>query len=147
MSTVGIRLHRSGSIYSRIRDLLKTDVIERDNRPLWYDVYEAFPPIREPVYVPDMKLDEFGLSIAKDDVRPILYEEDWVRATYSLHYSKVSHNNLKDVTSMFIDKKYPCVCSTLKFVEQYQEFKNKDSSKEEIFAKTLDYFGKIDLQK
>merc|ERR1712202_86730 len=46
----GIRLHKLGSIYSRTRDLIKAGVLEYDKRPLWYDVYEAHPPINEPVY-------------------------------------------------------------------------------------------------
>lgn len=42
-----------------------------EDRPLWYDIYEAFPPKEEPRYdraVPNMPL------------KKIFYEEDVIRA-------------------------------------------------------------------
>ena len=60
--------------------MLKSGVMSYDDRPLWYDVYEAFPPIREPKYIEDPGPDELGQVNIEDDVRPIFYEEDWARA-------------------------------------------------------------------
>lgn len=45
-------------------------------KPLWFDVYAAFPPLREPVYrVPRPRYGK-----VKDVVPPIFYQEDEVRA-------------------------------------------------------------------
>lgn len=57
----------------RTRDLLRAEVIEK---PLWFDVYAAFPPLREPVYrVPRPRYGK-----VKDVIPPIFYREDEVRA-------------------------------------------------------------------
>jgi len=64
----------------RINDLVKSGVIAYDDRPLWLDVYKAFPPVREPKFLSDPGPDELGLVNVVDDVRPIFYEEDWARA-------------------------------------------------------------------
>ena len=66
--------------FSRINDLVKSGVIAYDDRPLWFDVYKAFPPIRGPKFLEDPKPDELGLVNVVDDVRPIFYKEDWARA-------------------------------------------------------------------
>ena len=57
----------------RTRNLLRIGVVEK---PLWFDVYAAFPPLREPVYrVPRPRYGK-----VKDVVPPIFYPEDQVRA-------------------------------------------------------------------
>ncbi|XP_072931871.1 small ribosomal subunit protein mS23 isoform X2 [Epargyreus clarus] len=53
------RLERIGTIFTRAEGLLKRGAMKPDDRPLWFDVYKAFPPIR-----------------------PILYKEDVVRAKF-----------------------------------------------------------------
>lgn len=57
----------------RTRNLLRIGVIEK---PLWFDVYAAFPPLREPVYrVPRPRYGK-----VRDVVPPVFYPEDEVRA-------------------------------------------------------------------
>merc|ERR1712119_156271 len=90
----GIRLHKLGSIYSRTRDLIKAGVLEYDKRPLWYDVYEAHPPINEPVYKENPGLDMHGLPDVVDDVREVFYPEDWAR---SVAYSKFRNEGVAEV--------------------------------------------------
>uniref|UniRef100_UPI00358F5E69 small ribosomal subunit protein mS23 isoform X1 n=1 Tax=Myxine glutinosa TaxID=7769 RepID=UPI00358F5E69 len=68
------RMYKVGSIYSRIQGLMRAGVLKYENRPLWFDVYKAFPPECEPLYQ-KRPLDE-----DKDDVREILYPEDEIRA-------------------------------------------------------------------
>lgn len=65
------------SVIFRVRDLMLSGVIKPASKPIWYDVFEAFPPMRDPVYVkphnrPGMKKQE--------SVPEIFYEEDEVRA-------------------------------------------------------------------
>jgi len=53
--------------------------MKHENRPLWYDIYEAFPPVREPIYQQEPELNQYGLLEVKDDVPSIFYQEDWAR--------------------------------------------------------------------
>jgi small subunit ribosomal protein S23 len=45
--------------------------MKEKDKPIWYEVYEAFPPKVEPV---------FGRSAPDIPVRQILYAEDVIRA-------------------------------------------------------------------
>lgn len=47
------------------------------DRPIWYDVYKTFPPIRDPTYrsIAGASLDEYPPLPPK-----IFYEEDKIRA-------------------------------------------------------------------
>ena len=51
--------------------MLLTGVIKRYERPIWYDVYEAFPPTHEP---------KFGKLAPDIPIREIFYPEDILRA-------------------------------------------------------------------
>ena len=42
------RTPRIGTIYSRCKALLEKKGMQEQNKPLWYDIYEAFPPKYEP---------------------------------------------------------------------------------------------------
>lgn len=58
--------------FCRVEGLLKNGAMKPDDRPLWYDVYRAFPPAVEPKFArptPEIK-----------PIRQILYQEDIVRA-------------------------------------------------------------------
>lgn len=59
------------SCLHRVRGLLRSGALKEDDKPLWYDVYEAFPPKYEPRYdrpAPDVP------------IRNIFYSEDIIRA-------------------------------------------------------------------
>lgn len=59
-------------VYYRVEGLLTRGAVKPDDRPLWFDVYRAFPPLVEPKFAkskPEMK-----------PLRQILYPEDAVRA-------------------------------------------------------------------
>ena len=43
-------------------------------------MYEAHPPINEPVYKENPGLDMHGLPDVVDDVREVFYPEDWARS-------------------------------------------------------------------
>lgn len=77
------RAHKIGTVYSRVRALLEKKALNAENKPVWYEIYEAFPPKYEPRF--DRHLLPFGTGSAVSkipDARKILYEEDQVRAKY-----------------------------------------------------------------
>jgi small subunit ribosomal protein S23 len=53
--------------------LIRSGQVRWDDRPLWYDVYAALPPLREPIWDARMPRED-------EPIRPIFYEEDVVRA-------------------------------------------------------------------
>uniref|UniRef100_A0A8C3FST9 Small ribosomal subunit protein mS23 n=1 Tax=Chrysemys picta bellii TaxID=8478 RepID=A0A8C3FST9_CHRPI len=74
----GSRLEKLGTVFTRTRDLLRSRVLAEAQKPLWFDVYAAFPPLREPVYrEPGQRYGK-----VKDVIPPILYQEDEIRATF-----------------------------------------------------------------
>ena len=92
------RLELIGTIYSRVTGLIKSKAIKAEQVPLWYNVYEAFPPKYEPRYD---RVDE-------KPVRKILYQEDVVRAKYYKTYGNWEVVNLfseeKTTAQLFFDK-------------------------------------------
>jgi len=62
---------QSDLLHCRIHGLLRTGAVQETERPLWYDVYAAFPPKIEPKY------DRYVTD--KTPVN-ILYHEDTIRA-------------------------------------------------------------------
>ncbi|KAJ8948802.1 hypothetical protein NQ314_008350 [Rhamnusium bicolor] len=67
----GSRLEKIDTIYMRATGLLRSGALKCEDCPLWYNIYEGFPPYVEPRFdrpVPNIKL------------KPILYEEDKIRA-------------------------------------------------------------------
>ncbi|XP_024051187.2 28S ribosomal protein S23, mitochondrial isoform X2 [Terrapene carolina triunguis] len=72
----GSRLEKLGTVFTRTRDMLRSGVLAEAQKPLWFDVYAAFPPLREPVYrEPGQRYGK-----VKDVIPPILYQEDEIRA-------------------------------------------------------------------
>lgn len=62
---------------NRVRDLMRTGVIKPSEKPIWYDVFEAFPPKKAPLYV---KPHTRPYTKKQDAVPEIFYREDEVRA-------------------------------------------------------------------
>ncbi|RWS28163.1 hypothetical protein B4U80_04542, partial [Leptotrombidium deliense] len=42
------RLEKYGTIFLRTQGLLRTGAMKQAHKPLWFDVYERFPPNVEP---------------------------------------------------------------------------------------------------
>ena len=55
----------------RVQGLLRSGALKEADKPIWYDVYAAFPPKFEP------KFDRF---VADHEPVNILYKEDAIRA-------------------------------------------------------------------
>uniref|UniRef100_U5EFL6 Small ribosomal subunit protein mS23 n=1 Tax=Corethrella appendiculata TaxID=1370023 RepID=U5EFL6_9DIPT len=94
------RLEKIGTIYSRITGLMKCNAMKYAERPLWYDIYEAFPPAIEARYdrpKPNIQL------------KNIFYEEDIIRAKFhkengkSLLATNLNDHKLQTQTQLFID--------------------------------------------
>ncbi|KAM6242148.1 small ribosomal subunit protein mS23 [Porphyrio hochstetteri] len=118
----GNRMQKIGSVFSRTRNLLRIGVIEK---PLWFDVYAAFPPLREPVYRPPRP--RYGK--VKDVIAPIFYQEDEVRARfYRIYGSGPRAFELSQLN-------YKSTCQ--RFVEKYNELKERGEIEEEkLFEET-----------
>jgi hypothetical protein len=58
-------------LFYRLKGLLRSGALKEEDKPMWYDIYEAFPPHYEPRYdrpAPDIP------------IRNVLYLEDTIRA-------------------------------------------------------------------
>lgn len=115
------RLEKIGTIYTRTTGLIKSGALRFEDRPLWYDLYEAFPPKEEPRYdrpAPNIKL------------RQIFYEEDKIRAMF--------HKNNKQVGTVTLTSDAKSL--TQKFIECYRTVVNASDSDEysEIYKKAME---------
>lgn len=122
----GSRLEKFGTVFTRVRDLMRAGVIKHSDKPIWYDVYMAFPPKREPLYVkPAAKI--YGKK--EEAVPEIFYREDEVRAKfYEVYGNGPRAFELSKVS--FIS---PCQ----RFIQKYTELESRGELKEsELFEET-----------
>ncbi|XP_041851556.1 28S ribosomal protein S23, mitochondrial [Melanotaenia boesemani] len=79
----GSRLERFGTVFTRVRDLMRSGVIKPHEKPIWFDVYMAFPPKRDPLYV---RKSTRPVAKKQETVPEIFYREDEVRAKFYEQY-------------------------------------------------------------
>ncbi|XP_054858036.1 28S ribosomal protein S23, mitochondrial [Eublepharis macularius] len=102
----GSRLEKLGTVFSRTRDLMRAGVMPESKKPIWYDVYAAFPPLREPVH--QELRPRYGK--VQDTVPTILYKEDEIRAKFYEAYGngpkafELSKLNFKSTCQRFVEK-------------------------------------------
>ncbi|VDO04774.1 unnamed protein product [Rodentolepis nana] len=89
MSSYGSRAHKVSSIYRRVNGLLKNGALSANEKPLWFDVYKAFPPKIEPTFERPLPTDL--------QVREILYPEDVGRAKFF----RTFENSSEDLHNLF----------------------------------------------
>ncbi|KAF5397132.1 Zinc phosphodiesterase ELAC protein 1 [Paragonimus heterotremus] len=89
MSSLGSKREKFASIIRRIDGMLKNGALAHENRPVWYDVYKAFPPRVEP---------EYSRPVPASGVRDILYLEDIERSEAFRRYQRLGLINLFKVT-------------------------------------------------
>ncbi|XP_069581907.1 small ribosomal subunit protein mS23 [Brachyistius frenatus] len=110
----GSRLERFGTVFSRVRDLMRSGVVKPSHKPVWYDVYEAFPPNRDPLHVtPPFRT---GTS-TQDTVPEVFYREDEVRASFYEQYGNAGR--LLDLSK----SNFTSTCQ--RFVEKFSELKSR----------------------
>ncbi|XP_028662920.1 28S ribosomal protein S23, mitochondrial [Erpetoichthys calabaricus] len=115
----GSRLEKLGTVFTRIRDLMRAGVIKEADRPVWYDVYAAFPPKKEPVYQKPMG----RFRKVEDNVQEIFYKEDVIRAKFFEIYG--NGPRAFDLT------KANFVSTSQRFIEKYQELEKASNLSEE----------------
>ncbi|XP_004645349.1 28S ribosomal protein S23, mitochondrial [Octodon degus] len=119
----GSRLETVGSVFARVRDLLRAGVLKE--KPLWLDIYKAFPPLREPVF----RRPRLRYGKAKALVQDILYHEDRIRAKF---YS--AYGSGQKAFDLF-NPNFKSTCQ--RFVEKYTELQNRgETDEEKLFVET-----------
>ena len=119
------RVERVGSVYSRMSFLVRHGAIRAQYKPLWLDVYEAFPPKYEPRY--DRKAELDGTEVPK-----ILYKEDAVRARFYRQFGE------RHEVYRMNDNAEPA--ASQRFVKAYeQEMESSGGADErELFTRAVD---------
>uniref|UniRef100_A0AAZ1XZJ9 Small ribosomal subunit protein mS23 n=1 Tax=Oreochromis aureus TaxID=47969 RepID=A0AAZ1XZJ9_OREAU len=103
----GSRLERFGTVFTRVRDLIRSGVIKPKEKPLWYDVYKTFPPKRAPLHVKPVT----SPFAKKQGIVPeIFYSEDKIRTGFYEQYGRglraldLSKSNFVSTCQRFVDK-------------------------------------------
>ncbi|XP_063061306.1 28S ribosomal protein S23, mitochondrial [Engraulis encrasicolus] len=122
----GSRLEKFGTVFTRVRDLIRAGVVKEKDKPIWYDVYAAFPPKRPPLYVkPQTRV----FVKTEDNVPEIFYKEDAIRAKFYETYG----NGPK----MIDLSRSTFVSSCQRFVEKYNELQSTGGFEEDaLFEET-----------
>ncbi|XP_068913697.1 small ribosomal subunit protein mS23 [Tenebrio molitor] len=121
------RLERIGTIYTRAQGLIRSGAVNWEDRPLWYDVYEAFPPKENPSY------DRPAPIIP---LKPIFYKEDKIRALFHKNNKKIGTTNL-------FDSKHKTL--TQKFIDNYQKVEAQyaeTGTEKQIYEEAIDLLKK-----
>ncbi|XP_077296868.1 mitochondrial ribosomal protein S23 [Arctopsyche grandis] len=118
------RLERIGTIFTRVEGLLRCKAMHPEDRPIWWDIYRAFPPTREPV---------FDRTISAVTIRPIYYKEDIIRAKYHKSGEPIGTVNLSDTKSK---------TNVQQLLDIHETMKNSDNENEESL-----YFQAMDVLK
>ncbi|XP_044733074.1 probable 28S ribosomal protein S23, mitochondrial [Chrysoperla carnea] len=118
------RLEKIGTIFERVGGLLKSGAIKAEDKPIWFDVYDAFPPKLEPRY---------DRPAPKISVKPIFYKEDIVRAKFQRNYKTLGTINLRSST--------PTV--TQQFLSTYDRLskENSNQTENELYESALNVFN------
>ncbi|CAG5050076.1 unnamed protein product [Parnassius apollo] len=113
------RLERIGTIFTRVEGLLTRGAMKPDDRPLWFDVYKAFPPIVEPKFArpkPEAKA-----------IRQILYKEDIIRAKFHAQGHGIGINMLSPAGETQVKK----------LIQQYEKLKSEGVPENELIEKSV----------
>ncbi|XP_048220903.1 28S ribosomal protein S23, mitochondrial [Perognathus longimembris pacificus] len=119
----GSRLETVGNVFTRTRDLLRASVLKE--KPLWFDVYKAFPPLKEPAF----QRPRLRYGKAKAPIQDIFYYEDRIRAKF---YS--TYGSGPKAFDLF-NPNFKSTCQ--RFVEKYFELQNLgETDEDKLFVET-----------
>ncbi|XP_037056742.1 28S ribosomal protein S23, mitochondrial isoform X1 [Peromyscus leucopus] len=132
----GSRLETIGSVFSRTRDLMRAGVLKE--KPLWFDIYKAFPPLREPVF----RRPRLRYGKAKAAIQDIFYHEDRIRAKFFSVYGSghkafdLFNPNFKS-TCQRPNPGLGWAAWNCRFVEKYMELQDLgETDEEKLFMET-----------
>ncbi|PSN32212.1 28S ribosomal protein S23, partial [Blattella germanica] len=110
-------------IYCRVKGLLKSGAMKEEDKPMWYEIYKAFPPKYEPRYdrpAPDIP------------IRKIFYPEDIIRAKYHKENKYVPAPSINLIETRGKTE-------TQKLISVYEKLKEEGNTKEEdLYAAAVD---------
>ncbi|XP_055677898.1 28S ribosomal protein S23, mitochondrial [Lutzomyia longipalpis] len=112
------RLEKIGTIFTRTTGLLRSGAMKPEDKPLWYEIYQAFPPKAEP---------RFDRPAPNTSVRDIFYPEDVVRAKF--HKLSKTQGSLN-----LLDTRNKTHCQL--FIEIYNKLKEDGALSEEKILDT-----------
>ncbi|XP_030376927.1 probable 28S ribosomal protein S23, mitochondrial [Scaptodrosophila lebanonensis] len=115
------RLEKIGTIFTRVQGLLRGGAMKPEDKPLWYEVYAAFPPKAEP---------RFDRPAPDIPIRNIFYAEDVVRAKY---HKERTHN---ETINLFDHKRST---QSQQFIQIYEDLKTQGALDDQrIYETALD---------
>lgn len=103
----GSRIEKLGTIYSRLCGLLRSGALKEEDKPIWYNIYEKFPPLTEPC---------FKREVSEKEIPPIFYPEDVYRAKFYKKYGSPGIIDMIDTSSQQLSEQY---------IQIYQELRKK----------------------
>ncbi|XP_047504652.1 28S ribosomal protein S23, mitochondrial [Pieris napi] len=113
------RLERIGTIFTRAEGLLKHGALKPDDRPIWFDVYQAFPPLVEPKFARPKP--------EKKPIRQILYKEDAIRVKFHMKGHGLGLNMLSPYGET----------QTKKLIQKYEQLKEEGVQDTELVEKAV----------
>uniref|UniRef100_A0A914VZ57 Small ribosomal subunit protein mS23 n=1 Tax=Plectus sambesii TaxID=2011161 RepID=A0A914VZ57_9BILA len=116
------RVEKAGPIFARVTGLIRSGVIKWEDRPLWYDVYAAHPPHREPVW-------DYKAPKHDQPVRQIFYKEDTIRARFYRTFGSPGAISMANERTKSLSQR---------FIDQYEAEKaeHPDEAEEALFERT-----------
>ncbi|XP_062560673.1 small ribosomal subunit protein mS23-like [Armigeres subalbatus] len=127
------RLEKIGTIVTRTQGLLRSGAMKWDDRPLWYDVVQAFPPKEEP---------RFDRPPSNISVRPVFYAEDTVRAKFHKQQNRYL-TNLSDARNKTASQHFIAIYNQLQQQGALDEEKVFETAQEMLDEK----LGQLKLEK
>ncbi|XP_014282144.1 small ribosomal subunit protein mS23 [Halyomorpha halys] len=115
------RLEKIGTIYTRVTGLIRAGSMSLEDRPLWYEVYQAFPPKYPP---------RFDRPAPEGPIRNIFYPEDVIRAKFYKSVKNLPSVNLSDASRPSLCQKCIALCTKLQ--------KENNLGLDEAFDQALD---------
>uniref|UniRef100_A0A034WQZ9 Small ribosomal subunit protein mS23 n=2 Tax=Endopterygota TaxID=33392 RepID=A0A034WQZ9_BACDO len=112
------RLEKIGTIFTRVNGLIKAGAMKYEDRPIWFDLYTAFPPKLEP---------RFDRPASDTKIKNIFYAEDVTRAKF---HKRTKQNE----TINFLDTRRKT--QTQNFIQIYENLKTQNPLDDEKLFET-----------
>ncbi|XP_018324660.1 probable 28S ribosomal protein S23, mitochondrial [Agrilus planipennis] len=91
------RLEKIGNIYTRAKGLIQSGALQWEDRPLWYDLFERFPPKEDP---------RFDRPAPQITLKQIFYEEDNIRSIFHKRNKQIGITNMFNSSSQTVTQRF-----------------------------------------